>query len=256
MPIPAGGISTLNLDATTDSPASARVELLAAVTQFNQLIASANGVTGMAVLDASGFLAGYGRLSAAQSWSGVNTFTVSAPILLSAVTPYVRWRDSGQALPNGAWAIQAYGGGFRVIRNTAAAGDFSTVSSPFLISNADAVSFSSTVAGANAVAAGDFVNKGQLDARTRYVLVANNGTTASITYGPAGWSVTRNSTGVVTVTHTIGSTNYSAVSCVDSFTGYAVTNLTTRTATTTVVTTLNTSGVPADLGFSLIIGSN
>ena len=81
MPIPAGNISTVNLDATSDSPATARADLLALTQQFNTLIASANGVSGMATLDASGFLAGYGRLSAAQNWTGVNTFTAAFPLV-------------------------------------------------------------------------------------------------------------------------------------------------------------------------------
>jgi hypothetical protein len=49
-------IPTNNLDAGTDSPASARADLLAAVTAVNDIIASANAASGVLVLSGSGKL--------------------------------------------------------------------------------------------------------------------------------------------------------------------------------------------------------
>ena len=47
MPWPAGGISTANLDSDSDSPALARVQLLAAVQQLNDVIASRGTASGI-----------------------------------------------------------------------------------------------------------------------------------------------------------------------------------------------------------------
>jgi len=49
-------IPTSNLDAGTDSPASARADLLTAVTALNNIIASANADNGVLVLSGSGKL--------------------------------------------------------------------------------------------------------------------------------------------------------------------------------------------------------
>ena len=57
MAFPTGtSIPTSNLDAGTDSPASARADLLSAVTALNDIIASANGNSGVLVLSGSGKL--------------------------------------------------------------------------------------------------------------------------------------------------------------------------------------------------------
>jgi hypothetical protein len=54
MAFPTGtSITTSNLDAGTDSPASARADLLSAVTALNDIIASANGNSGVLVLTGS-----------------------------------------------------------------------------------------------------------------------------------------------------------------------------------------------------------
>jgi len=47
-------ISTANLDSATDSPASARTDLLATVTAVNDIIASANLASGVVVLSGGG----------------------------------------------------------------------------------------------------------------------------------------------------------------------------------------------------------
>lgn len=213
MPIPSGGISTVDLDATTDSPATARASaLLPAVQQFNQLIASANGVSGMAVLDASGFLAGYGRLSAAQTWTGAQTFT-AATLTLGGVSTQLRFRDTSVALPAGLHQIQSASGTLRVIRNTAAAGDFSTGTFPFTLNANDSVTFAGAVAVANGVATGDAVNKSQLDAKVYSGWVARSAGAASFVSAPSGWTVAHSATGLATVTHNlnIASTAYNVV---------------------------------------------
>lgn len=51
---PAGGISTANLDAGTDSPAAARPQLLAAVQAVNDIAASRGAANGVASLDSAG----------------------------------------------------------------------------------------------------------------------------------------------------------------------------------------------------------
>ena len=52
MAFPSGtSISTSNLDSSGDDPSLARVNLLSAVQTLNQLIASENGASGVAVLD-------------------------------------------------------------------------------------------------------------------------------------------------------------------------------------------------------------
>lgn len=178
MPIPAGAIPVTDLDVTADSPALARsTALLPVVQQFNQLIASANTASGMAVLDASGFLAGYGRLSAAQTWTAANTFTASGPIALSSGGPYIQGRNTGVALPNGLWRMYLSGndGSVTFVKNSAAAGDFSTASNVMVMLGTQ-VTFAVPVAGPNAVAAGDYVNKGQVN----YSLMIRQGSNANI----------------------------------------------------------------------------
>ena len=209
MPIPAGNVTTANLDATTDSPATARADLLALTQQFNSLIASANGVSGMAALDASGFLAGYGRLVAAQTWTAVNTFTAATPIILSSASPIFRGRNTSIALPNGLWQLYLPWTDDKIYfqKNTAAAGDFSSVNNVFILAAAQAT-FSVPVAVGSGVAAGDAVNKGQLDAKVYGGHVNAAGTAV---YLPTGWSSVRNSAGSFTITHNLGTTNYAPV---------------------------------------------
>lgn len=213
MPIPAGNVSTVNLDATSDSPATARADLLALTQQFNSLIASANGVSGMAALDASGFLAGYARLVAAQTWTGVNTFTASTPIILSSALPLYQGRNTALALPNGLWRFHfpSSDGNVYFQKNTAAAGDFSTNTNVFYFGSAQAV-FNVPVAVSSGVAAGDAVNKGQLDTKVFGGRINSTGAAISL---PAGWSSVRNALGQYTVTHNFGATNYACVPVAD-----------------------------------------
>ena len=255
MPIPSGGISTVDLDATTDSPATARASaLLPAVQQFNQLIASANGVSGMAVLDASGFLAGYGRLSAAQTWTGAQTFTAST-LTLGGVTTQLRFRDTSVALPGGLYFIQSGAGTLRVIRNTAAAGDFSTGTYPLIINANDSVTFVGAVSVSNGVAPGEAINRAQLDAKVYGGRVTNNGT-ASIAYAPSGWSVVRNSTGQTDVTHNLGTLSYSVVVCVGENAGTGLAQSPSIGTNSFRVQTFIGGSATADLAYNFVLVRN
>ena len=60
MAFPTQQIVTTNLDSSSDSPASARADLLSAVTALNTIISEGNGANGVAVLN------GDGRLNGAQ----------------------------------------------------------------------------------------------------------------------------------------------------------------------------------------------
>lgn len=255
MPIPAGNVSTVNLDATTDSPATARADLLALTQQFNTLIASANGVSGMAVLDASGFLAGYGRLSAANPWTGVNTFTGAIPIILSSANPTIQGRITSVALPNGLWRFYfpSTDGDVYLTKNTAAAGDFSTNTNVLRIGSASAA-YTGTIAIAAGVAAGDAVNKGQLDAKVYGGRIANNGT-ASVAYGPTGWTVSRSSAGITVVTHNLGTTSYSVVVTTDG--GLVLISLISAlTANSFTIATANLSATSVDAPYQFVVVRN
>lgn len=54
MPIPAGNISTANLDAPDDAPSAARQQLEALIEQFNALIDSANEASGIVQINSAG----------------------------------------------------------------------------------------------------------------------------------------------------------------------------------------------------------
>lgn len=142
-----------------------------------------------------------------ESINGLKTFLTS-PLALLAAGAYFKITDTAQALPAGSWALESTGNAFRVIKNTSATGDFSTKTVPLSFSAADIATFLSRVAGADAAAATDFVTKQQLDAKVYGGHIANTGS-ASVTYGPIGWTVSRASTGNTTVTHNLGTTSYS-----------------------------------------------
>ena len=255
MPIPAGNITTVNLDNTADVPAIARADLLALTQQFNVLIASANGVTGMATLDASGFLAGYGRLAAAQTWTGINTFAAANPLVLSSAAPSVQGRNTGLALPNGLWRLllPSASDNFGLQKNTAAAGDFSTLVTPFFCNSTQAT-FAVPVAVGNAVAAGDAVNKGQLDAKVYAGRVNLAAGVATIVTAPPGWTAGRTAAGNVTITHNLGVTNYAVIPSMDSGNGWTII-YNSITANSFIIATFNSAFVLTDaaqVGFVVV----
>lgn len=72
MAFPTGSVTTDNLDAATDSPASARADLLLAVQKLNDIISSYDSADGIAALDSSGLIVNTKLPDSLQSSSGNN----------------------------------------------------------------------------------------------------------------------------------------------------------------------------------------
>jgi len=72
MAFPTGSVSELNLNDATDSPASARTDLLLAVQKLNSIISSYDAADGIAALDSSGLIVNTKLPDALQSSSGNN----------------------------------------------------------------------------------------------------------------------------------------------------------------------------------------
>ena len=184
--------------------------------------------------------------------AGVMTFT-SSPIAQFA-NAYLTIRDTASTLPAGLWGLQGFNlGDFRVIRNTAAGGDFSTATSPLIITAADAATFLGTVSAATATAAAHLVRKDQLDTKVYGGQVTNAGT-AAIPYGPSGWTVSRNSVGNVTLTHNLGTTNYAIVPSPNSAVFKAIWS--SLAANTVQIITYDTANALADTGFNFVLARN
>lgn len=81
MTFPTGtSINTTNLDSATDDPSLARADLYAAVIALNNIIASADTASGVALLDASGLYAS-ARMPATISASGTQIISPSSGIV-------------------------------------------------------------------------------------------------------------------------------------------------------------------------------
>ena len=72
MAFPTGSVTTDNLDEATDSPASARADLLLTVQKLNDIISSYDSADGIAALDSSGLIVNTKLPDALQSSSGNN----------------------------------------------------------------------------------------------------------------------------------------------------------------------------------------
>ena len=72
MAFPTGTVTENNLNAATDSPASAREDLLLAIQKLNLMIGSYDAASGIAALDASGLLVNTKLPNTLISSSGVN----------------------------------------------------------------------------------------------------------------------------------------------------------------------------------------
>lgn len=81
MAFPTGSVSTDNLDAATDSPASARADLLDAVQKLNDVISSYDSADGIAALDSSGLIANTKIPATLVSSTGNVTVTPSSNIV-------------------------------------------------------------------------------------------------------------------------------------------------------------------------------
>jgi hypothetical protein len=80
MAFPTSQINTTNLDSDADSPASARVDLLALTVAVNTMIAEANAANGVALLDGSGTIAST-AVPAIQQPFGVMTLDPSSSVV-------------------------------------------------------------------------------------------------------------------------------------------------------------------------------
>lgn len=161
-------------------------------------------------------------------------------------------RDTSQVLPAGLWRLYSAGNTVLLVRNTAAAGDFSSAVNVYTIYGSnDSVVFTGTVAGAAATTSAQFTTKAQLDAKVYPVRIANSGT-ASIATGPAGWSVSRSGVGLTTITHNLNIATY-AVTLTPSYTASGATaQIGTLTVNAFNVET-RTSSVLTDMDYGVIL---
>ena len=72
MAFPTGSVTEANLDAATDSPASARADLLLTVQKLNDIISSYDSADGIAALDSNGLIVNTKLPDSLQSSSGNN----------------------------------------------------------------------------------------------------------------------------------------------------------------------------------------
>lgn len=189
-----------------------------------------------------------------ESIAGVKTLTTVVPIVLSSVNPVFQGRNTTLGLPSGLWRIYLPSSDDNVYfqKNTAVAGDFSTINNVFFFGATEAT-FIVPVAVASAVVAGHAVTKAQLDAKVYGGQVTNAGT-AAIPYGPSGWTVNRNSVGSVTITHNLGTTNYAIVATPNSAVYKAIwATLSTNTVT---ILTYDSANSLADTGFTFVVARN
>lgn len=163
-------------------------------------------------------------------------------------------RDTSQVLPAGLWRLYSAGNTVLLVRNTAAAGDFSSAVNVYTIYGSnDSVVFTGTVAGAAATTSAQFTTKAQLDAKA-YGGVVNS--TGGAIYLPSGWSSAKTGTGQYTITHNLGTTNYGVVPTIVGNTG-AYSSITSNGANTFIVGTNTTSTqVAADNAFSFVVARN
>ena len=141
-----------------------------------------------------------------ETKAGVLTLT-GVP-LVSMPLARIDFKDTSQTLPAGLFAWQSTANTFRIIRNLAAAGDFSSATFPVTFGTTDIAIFSSNVGGADGTAPTHFVTKGQLDAKVYGGQVSSVG---GAVYLPSGWSSSRTALGNYTVTHNLGTTSYAPV---------------------------------------------
>ena len=138
---------------------------------------------------------------------------------------------------------------FYLQKNTAGAGDFSTVTNLFYIGSTQAV-INVPITIPAGVAATDAVRKDQLDAKVYGGRITNGGT-ASVAYGPSGWTVARNSAGNTTVTHNLGTTNYSVVVTTDTQVLIGIISALATNSFTVITSNVSITAVDASYQFVL-----
>ena len=188
-----------------------------------------------------------------ETITGLKTFT-AAPITFSGVNVFTAVKDTGSTLPAGLFGIQSVNNTFRIIRNTAAAGDFSTLTVPLVFSATDTATFVSTVAGADATAATHFLTRGQVVSTTVKNDFISLGT-VTFEFPPSGWTLTRLAAGNIQVTHNLGTTNYTVVS--SGSTNSRVTSLGNKlTNSFSILTFISSTLVLTDDYFAFILTKN
>lgn len=230
MAIPAGGLTVANLDTGTDQPDLARTEILAAVQKINEMLAKLP-------LYADGEQNGTGtqrfdRLKigseSAAPWSSTTRvvdigslcaiFQVSGVGLGIAKNLYTddnaaTWKYRSIGVGQLIW----FGGGGEVGTYTApsagGAGTAASISSRLQVDNNGAVTFGANTAwhsgndGAGSGLDADLV-RGQIprhDGNTFHGRVSVNGAAIRL---PPGWTSTQATAGVYTITHNLGTLNY------------------------------------------------
>lgn len=119
-----------------------------------------------------------------QTISGSKTFTASTGIILSTTAPVIQFVETDQTLPAGKIRVVCDGGNFRIDRNTAVAGDYSTYTSDLTISSAGATAFSNSnvsITAAGAITGTSFNSITGLSLTATAPLVAGTATGGSST---------------------------------------------------------------------------
>lgn len=191
-----------------------------------------------------------------ESKSGTLTLTgsSSSPIFLNSTNPTIEGQNTALALPAGLWRMYFPSGDDRVYwqKNTHASGNFSTVTNAFHV-GATSATFIGTVVAANATLSTELVTKAQLDAKVYGGIISNTGT-ASVVYGPSGWTVARSSLGITVVTHNLGTTNYALT--VSATTQGIIAAVTGSTTTTFTIITTTDAGALADHSYHFVLARN
>lgn len=190
------------------------------------------------------------HLSGAETITGQKTFDNITRISYTAAE--LRLRDTAQTLPAGLFSLRSDANAFRFVRNTAAAGDFSTALTTFQVDASNNGIFTGTLTAAAATVSTELVTKAQLDAKVYGGQIANSGT-ASVTYGPSGWTVSRTGVGLTTVTHNLGTTSY-AVALTRSSAGAA--RLVSIATNSFAVTTLTPAEAAQDADYHFVVSRN
>ena len=118
----------------------------------------------------------------------------------ASTAPLNLFRETDQALPAGMWRLGVAGGGFLIDQNTAGAGNFSTYSRHFIISNGGNVGIGTTSPGQKLSVAG------VIESTTGGVKFPDGTTQTTAASGGSGWSLTGNS-GTTPGTNFLGTTN-------------------------------------------------
>ena len=187
-----------------------------------------------------------------ETKTGSLTFLSDTSIVVSAANPILEGRNTANAQYR--WRIYLPNSDNKVYfqHNTHASGDFST-SVNAMSFNETTMTYTGTIVAAAATLSTELVTKAQLDAKVYGGRIANNGT-ASVTYGPSGWTVSRTAAGTVVITHNLGTTNYTIVAS-PYLASFRLTPSVINANDVTIIT-WNTADVAQDSGFNFTLARN